>query len=146
MGLAGSVDVYSTSRAERSTCRLMVEGPLLTWRWYRRGYLLSSLMTCARWLCDPFNRELLEPVEERVAGHAPWQCAYKEGRSEVDMDLIIMLMAQKSMRGGLGFVCASAGVQKDFGNVSRVRLLQSLGRRGVPPHISAWFLRHIRPI
>eukprot|EP00959_Pyramimonas_sp_CCMP1952_P250232 5230425-Pyramimonas_sp.AAC.1 len=64
----------------------------------------------------------------------------------MDMVFIIMVMAQKCMQGGLGFVAGSADIPKAFDFVCHLGVLQSLQRRGVPDFIAAWFLRHLRSI
>eukprot|EP00959_Pyramimonas_sp_CCMP1952_P328203 6871301-Pyramimonas_sp.AAC.1 len=112
----------------------MVKGPLPAWSWFRRSYLLSGLLTYARWLRYLLYRELLGGA--LLARHAPWHYEFKEGHSVAGVVFIVVLAAQKSIQRWLGFARALADIPKAFDNLSHVRLLLGQGGRGFH-HVSA---------
>ena len=89
---------------------------------------------------------MLEAIRVNLAPESCWQYAYREGYSVIDLALTISLLAQKCMQGGLGFVLAPADIPKAYDFLRHRSLLTSLGKRGVPDGVAAWFLRHIRSV
>ncbi|CAK0849073.1 unnamed protein product [Prorocentrum cordatum] len=87
--------------AQRTLCDLALvpKESLVTWLNLLRPLAVMSVLP------KMVGGAILESTKDKIHDSAPWQFAYREGHSVMDMVFIIMMMAQKCMQRGTWFCC-----------------------------------------